>query len=300
MRRPATRPPLLTPCARFTSVDDVQRDAVAQPLFKIELLPDAARDALFALLRRDEAARACCVSRAWRAAFSGVAAAHLWADITFDEASFGELSVETSSVVLGAAAKAGAALRSLSALPDRHVSLLPSLARAHPGLRCVRLAKPSPRPYLFIRDGKGAWLAAPCPSYTCIWLMTTRCSAARMSCSFCATLLCACIPLSPWFPTGRPVPMGLLLQRLSAALQSHAATLRELHVQYSGTPAGLCVEGTTLLLPWRAARSLSSFACRDCSPPQLLTSSQRPRRVAAVRCKGSACAIATCCATPTL
>ena len=116
--------------------------AVGEASFRMELLPDAARDALFAYLRRDEAARACCVSPAWRRAFSTASAAHLWAplgDVTFDEASFGPRKI-TEEVVCGAATKAGAALRSLTRVPCGSLGAVPALAAAHPALQRVSVA----------------------------------------------------------------------------------------------------------------------------------------------------------------
>lgn len=107
-----------------------------QPSFRIELLPDAARDALFRALLRDEVARACCVCRAWNRSLS-LRARHLWSDICFDAAHFG-IDV-TDAVVRGAAAKGGDALRSLSALPRAALHVLPSLSARHPALGCVRL-----------------------------------------------------------------------------------------------------------------------------------------------------------------
>ena len=92
-------------------MDAVEVDA--PPAFELQHLPEAARDVLFSFLRRDEAARACCVCAAWRRALS---APHLWSALTFDVASFGALQI-SEAVVRGAVAKAGAALRSLSHLP---------------------------------------------------------------------------------------------------------------------------------------------------------------------------------------
>ena len=116
--------------------------AVGEPSFRLELLPDEARDVLFACLRRDEAARACCVSPAWRLAFSTAAAAHLWAplgDITFDAASFGPRRI-TEALVCGAAAKAGAELRSLSRVPCACLGVVPALTAAQPALRRVSVS----------------------------------------------------------------------------------------------------------------------------------------------------------------
>ena len=107
-----------------------------EPSFRLELLPHTARDVLFACLRRDEAARACCVSPAWRRAFS---TAHLWADIAFDAASFGPHGI-TEAVVRGAVSKAGAELNSLHCLPSYFLGLVPELAAAHPKLQRVSVA----------------------------------------------------------------------------------------------------------------------------------------------------------------
>jgi hypothetical protein len=115
---------------------------MVEPSFRLELLPDAARDVLFAFLRRDEAARACCVGVAWRDAFSTAAVAHLWApqgDVTFDAASFGPRQI-SEAVVRGAAAKAGAQLRSLTRVPCACLGVVPALAAAHPTLQRVSVA----------------------------------------------------------------------------------------------------------------------------------------------------------------
>ena len=120
-------------------MDGDEHDEAAAPLFRLELLPDAARDRIFALLRVDEAARACCVSRAWRSAFSGAAVAHLRAELTFDSASFGPLDVVSPTLVFAAVTQAGPGLRTLRAVPWSAVKMLPGLARALPGLRSVTL-----------------------------------------------------------------------------------------------------------------------------------------------------------------
>ena len=104
------------------------------PAFRIERLPDGARDVLFALLTRPEAARACCVSRAWNRALC-TAARHLWAELDF-AAPFFPARV-TREVVRGACAKARDALRAVT-LPCAYFSaLLPALATAHPHLARV-------------------------------------------------------------------------------------------------------------------------------------------------------------------
>ena len=136
-------------------MENTHEAEAAPQLFRLELLPSPALCALFRALRYDEVARACCVCAAWRAAFSLSSAAHLWADIVLDEAHFGGLEIN-EVVVRGAAAKAGAALRSLSLVPQHCVAMLPSLAAAHAGLRRVLVGGGD---CLSEKDG-AAWLAA--------------------------------------------------------------------------------------------------------------------------------------------
>jgi hypothetical protein len=208
------------------------------PPIRLELLPDAARDVLFLRLRRDEAARACCVCAAWRHAFSSAAAAHLWAEITFDAAHFGTLDI-TPAVVRGAAAKAGAALRTLSELPPLCLPTLPALAAAHPDLRCVRVA-----PDLLLTDVRGGAVLAAAAAVPELHLgleVQDRdlCKVAVLR----ELLLHPSVRLHrltfgsedegpPWPPNAR-----LLLRALAATLRAHASTLRELHAYYYGVAA---------------------------------------------------------------
>lgn len=127
-----------------------------QSLFALEALPEEARDALAAHLTRCEVARACCVSRAWNAAFS---APHLWSvlDVT-DALSFGRPDADapfkadrrplTRAVVQGACAKAGLGLRDVTLpwlpMQPNLVSSLLSHAQLQ-GLR--RLAPHDTRPF---------------------------------------------------------------------------------------------------------------------------------------------------------
>jgi hypothetical protein len=121
--------------------------AMAPLPFELDKLPDPAREAIFSALTRFEAARACCVSVGWNAALGHN---RLWSALDFtDAAAFGagkravrkqDRRKVTTAVIVGACAKAGAALRELT-LPQKPkvLSLLPALAAAHPLLRRVAL-----------------------------------------------------------------------------------------------------------------------------------------------------------------
>jgi len=111
-------------------------------------LPEEVRDLICAPLTRCEAARACCVSRAWNAALS---APRFWTALDFtDVASFGRPVEDaackadrlplTPAVVLGACVKAGRVLQGSPldvTLPWRHYE---EVAGSHIALR--RVASP--------------------------------------------------------------------------------------------------------------------------------------------------------------
>jgi hypothetical protein len=87
--------------------------AVAAELFKLGELPAGVLSKLSALLPRDQAARACCVSKSWNAALSDP---HLWKELTFDGMTL-RTNNTFEAAVRGAMAKAGGALRSMASLP---------------------------------------------------------------------------------------------------------------------------------------------------------------------------------------
>jgi hypothetical protein len=103
-----------------------------EPAFRLEALPDTARDMLFKLLPYKQAARACLVSRSWNATLS----LPLWSRLAFDDAHGG--GSVTDAVVRGAIAKARGTLRNVT-LP--HASLLNVLddARVSAALRSVEV-----------------------------------------------------------------------------------------------------------------------------------------------------------------
>ena len=231
------------PCSRAPLPSfHAQMDAEPEPppSFQMQLLPEAARDLIFNLLRRDEAARACCVCAAWRRAFS---APHLWAALTFDQASFGYLTV-SRDVVRGAAAKAGAALRSLS-LPSHCLGLVSALAAAHPGLACVRLADPFHlRWHICLPQAKQLRAAAAAVRELHLGLIIEEDFFFSAAASTALELLRLPSLRVAHFSVGgyggHNLSLQPLLQPLAAVLRAHAHTLRELHVIAScaRAPAG--------------------------------------------------------------
>ena len=187
----------------------------------------------FTFLRRDEAARACCVCAAWRRAFSSTATAHLWADIVFNEAHFGGLAI-TSDVVQGAASKAGASLRSLTLLPNVCASLVPVLAAAHAGLRTVRLASA----FQCDRPDEARALLHPAA------LPELELEISNDDREFCHDVQLQLalrhpslrvLNISTVMPDmygGDPPQPPELLRALTAALRTHATTLRALNIRY--------------------------------------------------------------------
>jgi hypothetical protein len=110
--------------------------ARAPCLLRLQLLPEAARDAVFAALTPREAARACCVSRGWRAALS---APHLWSRLDFvRSAAVPDDAGNVPAVVLGACAKAGHALRAVRLFGET-AGVVPAIAAAHPGVESITL-----------------------------------------------------------------------------------------------------------------------------------------------------------------
>ncbi len=127
------------------------------PPFRLEALPEFARDAIFHAITRFDAPRACCVSTAWNAALCGEAP-HLWAELDFTSfEQFGAAAEEprkalrlrvTDKVVPGACGKARpGALRAITLHEGELADLLPELKAAHPSLRCVELCEPNQHPH---------------------------------------------------------------------------------------------------------------------------------------------------------
>jgi hypothetical protein len=107
-------------------------------LLRLELLPQAALDAVFAALTPREAGRACCVSRAWK---NSLSAPHLWARVDFVRAGAEREYARNVApgVVRGACIKAGDALRAVRLAAETARLLVPIIAALHPGLESVTL-----------------------------------------------------------------------------------------------------------------------------------------------------------------
>jgi hypothetical protein len=122
------------------------------PAFRLEALPDAARDAIFEAVTRFDAARACCVSTAWNAALCRDAP-HLWAELDFTSYAQFEAAADeprkalrlrvTDKVVRGACGKERQALRAIKLYEGELADLLPELMTAYPSLRCVEFRQPA-------------------------------------------------------------------------------------------------------------------------------------------------------------